>query len=179
MWCESEVVRLLNFYFVPVVEEVTASGGVVDKFIGDAVLAVWGALEPVDDYADRAIAAAINKGWIPFWRAAKGLQIWSIKIPEGINGPFTLDDALDQADPNPDALVRVQGDPEWRALRDFAPRIILTHHRQYARYAPRPPRDPPRRSRKRRSRLRGRSHRIGGDGRRASRRHSRRRRWLG
>jgi len=66
MWCESEVVRLLNFYFVPVVEEVTASGGVVDKFIGDAVLAVWGALEPVDDYADRAIAAAINKGWIPF-----------------------------------------------------------------------------------------------------------------
>lgn len=55
-----DVVDLLNSYFVYFVEEIEASGGTIDKFIGDAVLAVWGAPEPSGDHAARAVDAAIR-----------------------------------------------------------------------------------------------------------------------
>lgn len=38
---------------------VHASGGIVDKFIGDAVMALWNAPSPVDDHAARACSAAV------------------------------------------------------------------------------------------------------------------------
>ncbi|MDN4163245.1 adenylate/guanylate cyclase domain-containing protein [Nocardioides abyssi] len=53
-----EVVRTLNRFFGVVVEEVDRQRGLVNKFMGDAVLAVFGA--PVDhpDHATAALAAA-------------------------------------------------------------------------------------------------------------------------
>jgi adenylate cyclase len=36
------IVRWLNEYFIRMIECVTATGGVVDKFIGDAIMAHWG-----------------------------------------------------------------------------------------------------------------------------------------
>lgn len=42
-----EVMRLLNDYFSVMTEEVIAHGGVLDKYIGDAIMAFWGA--PLDD----------------------------------------------------------------------------------------------------------------------------------
>ncbi|MCF6379207.1 adenylate/guanylate cyclase domain-containing protein [Nocardioides KLBMP 9356] len=54
----AEVVWVLNRFFAVIVEEVDRRGGLVNKFMGDAVLAVFGAPVPVDDHAGRALGAA-------------------------------------------------------------------------------------------------------------------------
>lgn len=53
-----EVVELLNRFFGVVVDEVHAHGGWINKFQGDATLAVFGAPASVDDAAGRALATA-------------------------------------------------------------------------------------------------------------------------
>lgn len=55
-----EVVDLLNAYFPTVVEIIFRHGGTLEKFVGDAVLAVWGAPLGRPDDADRAVAAAVE-----------------------------------------------------------------------------------------------------------------------
>jgi adenylate cyclase len=52
------VVALLNEFFAAVVHSVEAHGGLVNKFEGDAALCVFGAPEPQDDHAARALACA-------------------------------------------------------------------------------------------------------------------------
>ncbi len=54
----TEVVEVLNRFFAVVVDEIHAHGGTVDKFQGDAALAVFGALRPLDDPAGAALATA-------------------------------------------------------------------------------------------------------------------------
>ena len=54
----SEVVELLNQFFGVVVEVVEERGGMVNKFEGDAALAVFGAPVPREDAAACALAAA-------------------------------------------------------------------------------------------------------------------------
>jgi adenylate cyclase len=53
-----EVVNLLNRFFAVVVAEVNSHGGFVNKFEGDAVLAIFGAPEDLEDFAGCALAAA-------------------------------------------------------------------------------------------------------------------------
>jgi class 3 adenylate cyclase len=53
-----EVVAKLNELFEIVVPIVTRHGGHIDKFVGDGLLAVFGAPEPYPDHADRAARAA-------------------------------------------------------------------------------------------------------------------------
>ncbi len=53
-----EVVALLNRFFAVVVDEVHLRGGWINKFQGDATLAVFGAPAAVDDAAGRALATA-------------------------------------------------------------------------------------------------------------------------
>lgn len=53
-----EVVALLNELFSVLSEIVFRHGGTVDKFIGDCVMAVWGAPVAQEDHADRALTAA-------------------------------------------------------------------------------------------------------------------------
>ena len=53
-----EVVELLNKFFAVVVEVVEGHGGWINKFEGDAALAVFGTPIPQDDFADRALGAA-------------------------------------------------------------------------------------------------------------------------
>jgi adenylate cyclase len=52
-----EVVRLLNRFFALVVDEVDSHGGFVNKFAGDAVLAVFGAPAELPDVAASALKA--------------------------------------------------------------------------------------------------------------------------
>ncbi|MCR9136025.1 MAG: hypothetical protein NXI27_08525 [Alphaproteobacteria bacterium] len=54
-----EVARLLNEHFAIINECIEAEGGTIDKYIGDAVMAFWGAPEPQDDHAARACRAAL------------------------------------------------------------------------------------------------------------------------
>ena len=89
----NEVVEFLNVYMTKMVECVNKTHGVVDKYIGDAIMAVWGAPEssgsPAQD-ALNAVSAALMMRVALFnynkERAAKGLP--PVKIGCGINsGP--------------------------------------------------------------------------------------------
>ena len=53
-----DVVELLNAFFAVVVDVVDSHGGWVNKFEGDAALAIFGAPVPLDDAASSALAAA-------------------------------------------------------------------------------------------------------------------------
>ena len=53
------VVELLTVYLSAMTEVVDAYDGAIDEFIGDAVLAIFGAPPPMDDHAARATACAV------------------------------------------------------------------------------------------------------------------------
>ncbi len=54
-----ELLTLLNRYLDRMSAEIEAHGGVIDKFIGDAIMALFGAPVPQGDAARRAVAAAL------------------------------------------------------------------------------------------------------------------------
>ena len=56
----TDVIELLNRYFPAVAEVVFRHEGTLEKYIGDALLAVWGAPLHHDDDAVRAVQAAID-----------------------------------------------------------------------------------------------------------------------
>jgi adenylate cyclase len=55
-----EVVGRLNDLFELIVPMIARHGGHVDKFVGDGLLAVFGAPEPFPDHAERAVRAAVE-----------------------------------------------------------------------------------------------------------------------
>jgi class 3 adenylate cyclase len=55
-----QVVEILNEWFAEATRAIRRHGGVVDKFIGDAVMALFGVPEPRDDAAADAVRAALE-----------------------------------------------------------------------------------------------------------------------
>jgi adenylate cyclase len=55
-----DIARLLTEYFTEMVEIVFKHGGTLDKFMGDAVMAIWGAPIAHEDDPDRAMRAALE-----------------------------------------------------------------------------------------------------------------------
>ncbi len=58
-WDPERVVNLMNAYLTPVTNAIMDSGGYVDKYVGDEVMAVWGAPYPDADHARRACRCAL------------------------------------------------------------------------------------------------------------------------
>jgi adenylate cyclase len=54
-----EIASLLNEYFTEMVEIIFEHGGALDKFMGDSIMAIWGAPLTRPDDSDRAARAAI------------------------------------------------------------------------------------------------------------------------
>jgi adenylate cyclase len=82
-----EVVQMLREYLTKMVDQVLAQQGTLDKFIGDGVMAIFGAPVPLPDHAERACRAALGMirelealraGWV-----AEGREPFKIGI--GIN----------------------------------------------------------------------------------------------
>jgi adenylate cyclase len=59
----AEVVSLLNKYFETMVEAVFNHEGTLDKFIGDALMAVFGAPLPLQEHAWMAVKSALEMRW--------------------------------------------------------------------------------------------------------------------
>jgi len=55
-----ELKHMLNSYFTPITKEIFDRNGTIDKYVGDMVMAFWGA--PLDDekHRDHAVLAALN-----------------------------------------------------------------------------------------------------------------------
>jgi len=56
----SAIVDFLNDFYGLVVPIIERRGGRADKYVGDGLLAIFGAPEPLQDHADRAVAAALE-----------------------------------------------------------------------------------------------------------------------
>ncbi|WP_421996905.1 adenylate/guanylate cyclase domain-containing protein [Reyranella sp.] len=56
---EQETADLLNHHFALLGACIEHEHGVIDKYIGDAVMAVWGGLTHMEDHADHAVRAAL------------------------------------------------------------------------------------------------------------------------
>lgn len=54
------IVSLLNEYFTLMVECIASEGGMLDKFVGDAIMAIFGTPVAHDDDPDRAVRAAVG-----------------------------------------------------------------------------------------------------------------------
>jgi adenylate cyclase len=79
-----EVAEMLESYFTHAVEAIFSVGGTLDKFIGDCVMAFFGAPVPQSDHARRAVEAAIQiqeaQEALNRERAARGLPTLLVRI---------------------------------------------------------------------------------------------------
>lgn len=97
------VVEFLNEYMTIMVKIINAHGGIVDKFIGDAIMAVWGLPEARPDDAVNAVSAALamRQALLEFNKDRGSDERPVIKIGCGLNSGFVLagqigsDDRLD------------------------------------------------------------------------------------
>ncbi|CAK0781796.1 adenylate cyclase [Gammaproteobacteria bacterium] len=83
-----EVVEMLNAYFSRTCEPILAQGGMIDKYIGDAVMAIFGSPVRYSDHARRALIAAVKireqarqfRNWMTQHFPDRGLPEFNIGI---------------------------------------------------------------------------------------------------
>jgi class 3 adenylate cyclase len=96
----AEVVVQLNEYFDKMVAAIAENGGVVDKFVGDAVMAVFGGVIEIDNPCESAVRAALsmrkNLSEINEKRNARGLPSFQTGI--GIEFGMVLQGTIGSAD---------------------------------------------------------------------------------
>jgi adenylate cyclase len=81
-----EVVEMLNAYFTRVCEPILAQGGTIDKYIGDAVMAVFGSTVSYADHARRGLKAALG-----MQKEAEAFKQWMDKrFPDRGLGEFRI-----------------------------------------------------------------------------------------
>ncbi|MBI4836554.1 MAG: adenylate/guanylate cyclase domain-containing protein [Candidatus Abawacabacteria bacterium] len=90
-----EVVQFLNEYLDMMTEIVLAQDGVLDKYIGDAIMAFWGAPLPQADHAVRGVRTAWQMQKMMKERGESILRNWpklgKLKIGIGLNsGPMAV-----------------------------------------------------------------------------------------
>jgi len=87
--------ELLNAFLNLSVEAIFAAGGTLDKFIGDCVMAFFGAPVPQPDHAERAVRAAVEiQRSLQAWsadRAAQGLPGFAARVALN-SGPVVVGD---------------------------------------------------------------------------------------
>lgn len=74
----AQISQLLNRFFEEMLKFVFAAGGTLDKFIGDCIMAFFGAPEPQQDHADRAAIAAM--GMLEHLDRLNARGTWSEKL---------------------------------------------------------------------------------------------------
>ncbi len=75
-----DVVSFLNAYFTKMVEIIKTHGGSIDKFMGDAIMALFGAPISYEDNAQRAVEAAME-----MISKLPTIDYSRLTLPEGIN----------------------------------------------------------------------------------------------
>jgi class 3 adenylate cyclase len=82
-----EIVKLLNQFFEKMVKIVQQHGGVIDKFIGDNMMAVWGVPHSIQDAERKAVSAALEMlNEVKAWNEALVKQGYSeIGVGIGLN----------------------------------------------------------------------------------------------
>jgi adenylate cyclase len=85
-------VQLLNQLFAVLTEVVFRHGGTVDKFLGDCIMAIFGAPSAQDDHAARALAAAEDmhrfvEAHGPEWKEKFGVEL---RLGIGVNSGVAL-----------------------------------------------------------------------------------------
>jgi adenylate cyclase len=83
-----EVVEMLNAYFSVVCEPILQHGGMINKYIGDAVMAVFGAPKFYADHPRRALAAGVEmvkvgkefRAWMQQRFPDRGLPVFAIGV---------------------------------------------------------------------------------------------------
>src|SRR5262249_51829976 len=83
-----ELVKLMNEYFTAMTAKIFEHHGSLDKYIGDAIMAVYGAPVPADQHARHACASALGmiealRALRESWRG-RGLALASVDIGVGI-----------------------------------------------------------------------------------------------
>ena len=58
-----EVVNILNEYLAAMTEIIMAHNGTIDKFLGDGIMAYWGAPLPEPNHAELAVRCAVSMVW--------------------------------------------------------------------------------------------------------------------
>ena len=74
------IVAFLNRYFTAMCTVIKKHGGTVDKFIGDAIMALFGAPVSYEDNARRAVAAAYEMR-----EALAGVEMGDLVLPDGMS----------------------------------------------------------------------------------------------